>query len=140
MTKQKRYPEPTVGGLILNDKKQIFLAKSHKWKNRWTVPGGHIELGEKVEEALKREIEEETGLEIEPVRFLLLQEAIYSEEFYKPKHFIFLDYLCEAKTTDVKVDKDEMQDFVWIEPRKALEMNIDSFTKRALKKYLEIRG
>ena len=124
----------------MNGKKQIFLAKSHKWKNRWTVPGGHIELGEAAEEALKREIEEETGLEIEPIRFLLLQEAIYSEEFYKPKHFIFLDYLCEAKTTDVKVDKDEMQDFVWIEPRKALEMNIDSFTKRALKKYLEIKG
>ncbi len=136
---EKKYPEPTVGGLILNDKKQVFLAKSHKWKNRFTIPGGHIELGETVEEALKREIKEEIGLEIEPIRFLIMQEAIYSEEFYKSKHFIFLDYLCEAKTTDVKVDKDEMQDFVWGDPRKALEMNVDSFTKRTLKKYLETR-
>lgn len=137
---KRKYPEPTVGALILNDRKQLFLAKSHKWKNRWTVPGGHIELGEAAEEALKREIREETGLEIEPLRLLLLQEAIYSEEFYKPKHFIFLDYLCKAKTTDVEVDQDEMQDFVWVAPTKALEMNIDSFTKRALKKYLGIKG
>ena len=35
--------------------------------NRWTVPGGHIELGETVEETLKREIKEEIGLEIEPM-------------------------------------------------------------------------
>ena len=109
---EKNYPEPTVGGLILNDKKQILLAKSRKWKNRFTIPGGHVELGETLEEALKREIKEEIGLEIKPIGFLLLQEAIYSHEFYKPKHFIFLDYLCEAQTTDVKVDEDEMQDFV----------------------------
>ena len=67
-----------------------------------------------------------------------MQEAIYSEEFYKPKHFIFLDYLCEAKTTDVKVDNNEIQDCVWVDPRKALDMNVDSFTKRTLRKYLEI--
>ena len=136
---EKSYPEPTVGGLILNDKKQILLAKSRKWKDRFTIPGGHVELGETLEEALKREIKEETGLKIMPIRFLLLQEAVYSREFYKPKHFIFLDYLCEAQTTDVEVDEDEIQDFVWVDPRKAAEMDVDSFTKRTIKKYLETK-
>jgi nucleoside triphosphatase len=136
---EKGYPEPTVGGLILNDKKQILLAKSRKWKNRFTIPGGHVELGETLEEALKREIKEETGLEIMPIRFLLLQEAIYSHEFYKPKHFIFLDYLCEAQTTDVQVDEDEIQDFVWVDPRKSSEIDVDSFTERTIKKYLETK-
>jgi nucleoside triphosphatase len=135
----KSYPEPTVGGLILNDKKQILLAKSHKWKNCFTIPGGHVELGETLEEALKREIKEETGLEIKPIGFLLLQEAVYSHEFYKPKHFIFLDYLCEAQTTDVQIDEDEIQDVLWVDPRKASEMNIDSFTKRTIQRYLETR-
>jgi nucleoside triphosphatase len=136
---EKSYPEPTVGGLILNDKKQIVLAKSRKWKDLFTIPGGHVELGETLEEALKREIKEETGLEIKPIRFLLLQEAIYSHEFYKRKHFIFLDYLCEAQTTDVEVDEDEIQDFVWVDPRKASEMDVDSFTKRTIQRYLETR-
>jgi len=137
MSEASRYPEPTVGGLILNDSGQVLLAKSSKWKNRFTLPGGHIELGETIEEALKREIREEVGLEIKPIRSLLMQEAIYSEEFYKPKHFIFLDYLCETETADVKVDKDEIQESVWADPEKALEMNVDSFTKRTIKKYLE---
>jgi len=139
MSEASRYPEPTVGGLILNGSGQVLLAKSSKWKNRFTLPGGHIELGETIEEALKREIREEVGLEVKPIRFLLMQEAIYSEEFYKPKHFIFLDYLCETETADVKVDKDEIQESVWIDPKKALEMNVDSFTKRTIKKYLEMR-
>jgi nucleoside triphosphatase len=136
---KKEYPEPTVGALIVNDKKQILLTKSHKWKNRFTIPGGHVELGETTEEALKREIKEEVGLDIKPIRFLLMQEVIYSEEFYKPKHFIFLDYLCEAETTDVKLNKNEIQEFIWVNPRKALGMNVDTFTKRTIRKYLEIK-
>jgi len=136
---ENKYPIPTVGALIVNSKGQILLAKSHKWKNRFTIPGGKIEIGETIEEALKREIKEEVGLEIKPIKFLLMQEAVYSEEFYKPKHFIFLDYLCKTETNDVKVDKDEMQEFIWVVPRKALEMNVDTFTKKTIKKYLEIK-
>jgi len=137
MNEANRYPEPTVGGLILNRNGQVLLAKSSKWKNRFTLPGGHIELGETIEAALKREIKEEVGLEVKPIRLLLMQEAIYSEEFYKPKHFLFLDFLCETETADVKVDKDEIQEFVWADPEKALEMNVDSFTRRTIKRYLE---
>jgi ADP-ribose pyrophosphatase YjhB (NUDIX family) len=73
-----RYPEPAVGALIMNSKGQVLLAKSDKWQNRFTLPGGHIELGETAEQALKREIKEEVGLEIEPIKFLQFQEAIYS--------------------------------------------------------------
>ena len=135
--KDRRYPEPTVGALILNSSGQILLAKSNKWKNRFTLPGGHVELGEIVEEALKREIREEVGLEIEPIRFLQFQEAVYSPEFIHPKHFIFLDFLCKAKTDCVKVDNDEIQDFAWTDPRSALEMDVDPFTKRTIAKYLK---
>lgn len=140
MSRITRYPEPTVGALILNGNKQILLAKSNKWKNRYTLPGGHIELGETMEEALRREVKEETGLEVKPIMFLNLQEAIYSKEFHEPKHFIFLDFLCQAQTTDVRVDKDELQEFIWVEPRKALKMNVDSFTRRTISKCLQIKG
>lgn len=52
MTSQQ-YPEPTAGALIFNPQGKIFLMKSHKWKNGCVIPGGHIELGEKIEDALK---------------------------------------------------------------------------------------
>jgi nucleoside triphosphatase len=139
MNETRKYPEPTVGGLILNRRGQILLTESNKWLDHFTLPGGHIELGETIEEALKREVKEEVGLEVNPIRFLLMQEAIFSEEFYKPKHFIFLDYLCEAITFTVKVDEDEIQDFVWVDPEKSLKINLDSFTRKTIATYLETR-
>jgi nucleoside triphosphatase len=135
-----RYPEPTVGALILNRKGQVLLARSSKWRNRFTLPGGHIELGETVEEALKREIREEVGLEIEIIRFLQFQEAIYSPEFIYRKHFVFLDFLCEAKTDSVQIDNKEIQDFLWVNPQKAMEMNVEPFSKKTIAKYLETRN
>lgn len=63
MTEQ-HYLEPACGGLIFNPAGKIFLMKSHKWRGKYTISGGHIELGEKIEGALKREIMEETCIEI----------------------------------------------------------------------------
>lgn len=53
---RQKYPEPIVGALIFNNKDEIFLMKSHKWEGKYVIPGGHIELGETIEEALKREV------------------------------------------------------------------------------------
>jgi nucleoside triphosphatase len=138
--KARRYPEPTVGALILNRQGQVLLAKSSKWQNRFTLPGGHIELGETAEEALKREVREEVGLEIETIRFLHFQEAIYSPEFIHRRHFVFLDFLCEAKTDHVQIDNKEIQDFLWTDPQKALEMNVEPFSKKTIAEYLKMKN
>lgn len=134
-----RYPEPTVGALILNGKGQVLLTQSYKWQDRFTLPGGHIELGETAEQALKREIKEEVGLDLESIRFLQFQEAIYSPEFIYQKHFVFLDFLCKAKTDHVQIDNKEIQDFVWTNPQKALEMKVEPFSKKTIAKYLEAK-
>ena len=90
---EQQYPEPTCGALIFNPAGKIFLMKSHKWKDKYVIPGGHIELGEKMEDALKREIKEETGLDVFDIEFLFFQEFIFGEEFVKKRHFIFFDCL-----------------------------------------------
>ncbi len=64
MIKKQQQPEPTVGALIFNPQGKLFLVKSYKWGNKYTIPGGHIELGENIKQALKREIKEETGMDI----------------------------------------------------------------------------
>ena len=70
----QKYPEPAAGALIFNTEGKIFLMKSHKWHGQYVVPGGHIELGETIEEALKREVKEETDLDVHDVEFLVFQE------------------------------------------------------------------
>ncbi len=82
------FPEPTVGALIFNPEGKLFLMKSHKWGGKFVVPGGHIELGERAEDALIREIKEETGLDIFDIEFIGIQEFIFDPAFWKKRHFL----------------------------------------------------
>lgn len=134
MTKQK-FPEPTAGGLIFNPECKIFLMKSHKWSNKYTVPGGHIELGEKIEDALKREIKEETNLDIYDIEFVCVQEFIFGESFWKKAHFIFFDYACKTKSTEVKLNN-EAQEYVWTTLDEAFKLPIDVYTKYMIEEYM----
>jgi nucleoside triphosphatase len=131
------YPEPTVGALIVNKEGKILLTKSHKWFDKYTLPGGHIEVGETMREAVIREVKEEVGLDVEVVEMLLMQEAIFAVEFWKRKHFIFFDFLCKSKDQQVKLDGRELQEYVWEYPGAAFRLNLDSFTKKTLERYLQ---
>jgi len=135
MTEQK-FPEPTVGALIFNKKGEIFLMKSHKWQDKYVVPGGHIELGETMEHALKREIKEETGLDIYDLKFICHGEFIYDPVFWKKRHFIFFDFACKTDSEKVKLNR-EGQSHIWTTLEKALELNCEPYTIKTIKEYLK---
>ena len=137
---KQRYPEPTVGALILNARGEMLLVKSVKWGDRFTVAGGHVEVGETLEAALKREIKEEVGLEIRDVRLLMIQQAIFSRDFFRPRHFIFFDYVCRAVGDKPKADGMEIQSFRWVHPKKALDLRLEKFTRRMVRRYLSAVG
>lgn len=44
---EQLFPEPTVGAFIFNQAGELLLSKSHKWPDKYVIPGGHVELGEK---------------------------------------------------------------------------------------------
>ena len=125
------YPEPTVGAVILNPEGKVLLCKSHKWENKWVIPGGHIELGEKMEDALRREIQEETGLRIYSAELLGIKESIFSDTFHEPKHFIFIDYLCRTNSSEVILN-DEAQEYAWAELEEIDQYELGGFTRSLL--------
>lgn len=132
----QRYPEPTVGAFILNGKGEMLFVRSYKWPGVLTVPGGHIELGEDANTAVVREAKEEVGIDLKPIKLLRVHEAIYPKGFYKKRHYIFLDILCLAKSSKVKIDGDEIQGYVWMKPRAALKLKLDSFTRATVLEYI----
>jgi len=131
------YPEATVGALIVNDRHEVLLVRSHKWGEKYTVPGGHIELGERAEDAIVREVKEETGLDSIAEDLLIVQQAIYPKDFHKHEHYIFLDYVCKATSEDVKLDGCELQSYVWVRPQDALKLDLEEYTRRFVVRYLE---
>ena len=133
MSKQ-HYPEPTVGALIFNPEGKLLLVKSHKWRGKYVIPGGHIELGETIETALRREIKEETNLDIYDIEFLIMQEFIFDETFWQKGHFIFIDHVCKTNSDDVKLN-DEAESHVWVSVDEALKLLIDPYTRIAIETY-----
>ena len=67
------FPHPTVGALIFNPEGKLLLVRTHKFHNKYVVPGGHIEVGEKMTSALIREAKEETGLDVYDLEFIFFQ-------------------------------------------------------------------
>lgn len=133
---EQQYPEPTVGALIFNREGKLFLMQSHKWWGKWVLPGGHIELGERMEDALRREVKEETNLDIRDIEFICFQEFIYDDRFWRPRHFLFFDYACKTDSTDVQLS-DEAEEFMWVTPEEALEMPVEHYTAVVIREYLK---
>jgi nucleoside triphosphatase len=126
-----KYPEPTVGAVIFNPHNKILLCKSHKWGDKYVIPGGHIEMGEKMEDALKREILEETGLKIYDIKLISIMESIYSDTFHRKKHFIFIDYICRTDSYKVKLNE-EAQEYKWVDLDEIDNLELGGFTRELL--------
>ncbi|RPI79408.1 MAG: NUDIX domain-containing protein [Desulfobacteraceae bacterium] len=132
---EQQYPEPTVGALIFNPEDKFLLLKSHKWLGKYVIPGGHIELGETMAQALIREIKEETNLDIYDIEFIIFQEFIFDKTFWQKGHYIFFDYACKTDSTEVILN-DEAEEYVWVTNKEGLALPLDPYTKIVIETYL----
>ena len=131
MTADQIYPEPTVGALIFNERNQLLIVQTHKWNGNYTIPGGHIELGEHLVDALEREIREETGLILRKADFVCYQEFVYDECFWEERHFIFFDFLCRVEPGEVRLN-DEAEAYVWVSLDEVENYPIDDYLRHSL--------
>lgn len=129
-------PIVTVGALIHDDAGKVLMIRTHKWSNLWGIPGGKIERGESSEDALKREIREETGLEISDIRFVMNQDCIDSPEFIRPEHFILLNYIAKTSSHQVTLNE-EAEEFLWLDMDDALKLNLNHATKTLLQRVID---
>jgi len=110
--KQRKYPQiplPAVSGLILDSNNKILLIKraSPPAKNKWSLPGGAVDLGEELEKALYREILEECGIRIQIDRlFNAVSRIVKDKKNDIQYHYIILNYLCQYIDGLVKADSD----------------------------------
>lgn len=146
MTKENKkskvydYPEAVVGALIVNDDEKVLLAKSDKWSGKWTIFGGHVELGEKMKVAVLREVKEETGLEVEIETQLDFMESIFDKDFNGKRHFIFLDYVCRFRgNEEVKLNEEFEGEHAWFSIDEAKKLDLPDGDKKIIENYLKYK-
>lgn len=131
--------EVIVGVVIENDEGEILLVKGPKWANKWVMPGGHVEVGEKITDAAVREGEEETGLKLTYVGTFSFGELINSNDFHRSAHFIYFDVVLMVKNGDVKLDKRELTEYQWVVPKEALKMDLVEKYDKTIQEYIKFK-
>ncbi len=129
-------PLCTVGALVVNPRSEVLIVRTTKWRGTWGVPGGKLDWGESLEEALLREFREEVALDLEQVRFALLQEAILDAQFHVPAHFVLVNYYAFSASSLV-VPNEEIVEWAWVPPQQALTYPLNNFTERLVSDCIE---
>ncbi len=130
----KNFIGTTVFGLIFNKKRQILLIQNEKYsklykryENKWCMIGGKVKFGEKIINALKREIKEETNLDVYDIKFIN-----YNEHIENGWHWVTLNF--QTKTKSDKFNNEEPRinkKMKWFELRN-IPVNISDYTKKCL--------
>lgn len=129
------YPIPTVGALVEGPSGRVLIVKTTKWQGWWGVPGGKITWGEPLEAALKREFREEVGLELFNIHYAMLLEGVFDPQFYKPMHFLFINYFAECSSEEVRPNE-EIAEWAWVSPQDALQYPLNKITWALVQAYL----
>ncbi len=102
MTHSREFPPlPLLGvaGILFHADGSLLMVQrgQEPARGRWSIPGGLVEVGERLETAVAREIEEETGLRVEPLHLVELVERIHPDPANPVRiryHYVLADFLC----------------------------------------------
>jgi 8-oxo-dGTP diphosphatase len=86
---------------VITDGPRVLLVKrgEEPFKGKWALPGGFVEYGERAEEAIVREVREETGLDVRVSKLI----GVYSDPRRDPRgHTVTVAYICEPKAVNKK--------------------------------------
>lgn len=90
-----------VGGIVLNDNKVLLVRPTYgQFKGKWIIPGGHVNPGENIDDAVLREVKEETGIDAKVKNIVSLRSIILPNGNSEIYIVFLLDYLSGAPSPD----------------------------------------
>lgn len=134
----REYPERPllgVGGVVIHEGRVLLVRRaSEPLKGEWSIPGGLVELGEKLVDAVQREVLEETGLIVEAGEVLELFDSIWKDADGRFQyHYVLVDYLCRVTGGELCAATD-VSDVRWIVPEEIESYGVREATIGVLRK------
>jgi ADP-ribose pyrophosphatase YjhB (NUDIX family) len=143
-TFRREYPDTPIAGVgaVIFSGKSILLIRrrNEPSKDMWGLPGGVVELGERVEDAIVREVEEETGIRVEPLRLLTVLDSIRRDGEKRIRfHYILSEFLCEEVEGELKASTDA-SDAVWFPVDELDSLEMSRWTRGFIRKVAAEEG
>jgi ADP-ribose pyrophosphatase YjhB (NUDIX family) len=141
---KRDYPEhPIIGvGAVIVEGGRVLLVRrdTEPLRGEWSVPGGMLELGEKLRDGVRREALEETGVRVEPGEVLDVFDSIFTDGLGKTQyHYVLIDYLCRVISGDAQAGSD-VSDVRWVSMEALPAMGLRESVEQVVRKGLERAG
>jgi len=138
----REYPDRPVvgvGGVVIADGRVLLIRRgSPPLEGEWSIPGGTLECGETLIEGVRRELREETNLEVSVGELIEVFERIFPDGTGKPKyHFVILDYLCERIRGEARAGSD-VTDVAWAEEKELKKYALTTTATRVIRRAFEM--
>lgn len=138
----RRFPERPlvgVGAVIVDGSRVVLVKRGHEpLKGEWSLPGGAVELGESLHDALVREVREETGLDVDVGPVVDVVDRVHRTDDGRVEyHFVIVDYLCRVTGGSLACGSDA-GDACWAERDDLTRFNLTPLALRVVRKALEL--
>ncbi len=133
------YPILGVGGVVFWDDRVVLVKRGNEPAyGKWSIPGGAVEPGETMWEAVEREIYEETDLKIDALEIVKVFDPIIRDESDRVLyHFVLVDFLCKYKSGTLKANSDVL-DARAVSKSELLEYELPGVTLEVIEKASEL--
>lgn len=112
----KKYPRVGIGVMIQNEKGEVLLGlrRGSHGEGEWSFPGGHQDFSERMEETAKREVKEETGLDVDKFKLIsVADEMRYIES--DNKHYVNIGFKAKHSGGEAKIiEPDKWKEWKWV--------------------------
>ena len=126
-----------VGGVVIDRGRVLLIRRGREpLKGEWSIPGGLLELGESLTDAVRRELKEETCLDVEPLECLLAFDRIATEEGRVKYHYVILDYVCRRQGGRLRAASDAV-DARWVRREDLAQYHLTELATEVIGKAFE---
>ncbi len=132
-------PVVGVGAVVVRDGRALIIRRAHEpRKGEWSLPGGLLDLGESLFDAVRREVKEETGLDVNPGPIIETFDRVHRDPDGRIRfHFVIVDFVCEAPVGDAVAGSDA-EAVAWVSAGELDAYGVNAHAAAVIKKGLRL--